>query len=456
MRVPKLSAKDLKRFQDLWARIFDPASASEEIATARTKLNELLKKNGLTRHDLPKIIAEIERERIAAEEAAAAATRAAAWKKGPDGGDLGIPGNNLLGLMLRLIEGYISVTEEERLAISLWVLHTHVFRHFHHTPRLLVISPIEECGKTTVLKVIMQLAYEPARFGGVTAAMIYHQLESTPGITLLIDEADNLALFNDRKMRQIFNYGHETYGADIGKVNNGRPQKYSVSAPVALGTIQELPRPLMSRSIAIRMRRSANQLKPFDENDRAFMIVREAIQKWGARCNLNRNPAMPAGFRGRTADNWRPLLAIADDLGFGYGETARAAAVVLSSDRQYENQHVTLLTDIRTVFDRLKRDRLRTKAELIPVLAGLEDSLWGEWTGPDGTATPHMLSQGDIGRLLRPFGIRSKTVWPPGRRQDTKSDAGYYRPQFEAAWASYCEPSATPPQANEVRYLSRP
>jgi hypothetical protein len=204
------------------------------------------------------------------------------------------------------------------------------------------------------------------------------------------------------------------------------------------------------------MRRSPNQLKPFDETDRAFMIVREAIQKWGARCNLNHNPAMPVGLRGRTADNWRPLLAIADDLGFGYGEAARAAAVVLSSDRQYENQHVTLLTDIRTVFDRFKRDRLRTKAELIPALAGLEDSLWGESTGLDGTATPHMLSQGDIGRLLRPFGIRSKTVWPPGRRQDTKSDAGYYRWQFEAAWASYCEPSATPPQASEVRYLSRP
>jgi hypothetical protein len=213
--------------------------------------------------------------------------------------------------------------------------------------------------------------------------------------------------------------------------DSGRPQKYSVSAPVALGTIQELPRPLMSRSIAIRMRRSPNQLKPFDETDRAFMIVREAIQKWGARCNLNHNPAMPVGLRGRTADNWRPLLAIADDLGFGYGEAARAAAVVLSSDRQYENQHVTLLTDIRTVFDRFKRDRLRTKAELIPALAGLEDSLWGEWTGVDGTAAPHVLSQGDIGRLLRPFGIRSKTVWPPGRRQHTKSDAGSYRWQFE-------------------------
>ena len=107
----------------------------------------------------------------------------------------------------------------------------------------------------------------------------------------------------------------------------------------------------MSRSIAIKMHRSPKQLKPFDDTDRAFIIVREAIGKWAARCNLNRNPEMPAGFRARTADNWRCLVAIADDLGFGYDEAARAAAVALGSDRQYENQHITLLTDIRTVFD---------------------------------------------------------------------------------------------------------
>jgi hypothetical protein len=43
-----------------------------------------------------------------------------------------------------------------------------------------------------VLKVIEQLAYEADRSGSTTAASIYHQLEHTPGITLLIDEADNL------------------------------------------------------------------------------------------------------------------------------------------------------------------------------------------------------------------------------------------------------------------------
>ena len=181
-------------------------------------------------------------------------------------------------------------------------------------------------------------------------------------------------------------------------------------------------RPQGGTVIAIKIHRSPHQLKPFDETDRAFIVVREAIGKWAARCNLNRDPEMPAGFRGRTADNWRCLVAIADDLGFGYDEAARAAAVVL----------------------------------LIPALAGLEDSPWGEWTGLDGTAGPHMLTQGDIGRLLRPFAIRSKTLWPPGRCPGTKSESGYSRQQFEAAWASYCQPSATPPQASKARYLSRP
>jgi hypothetical protein len=254
-------------------------------------------------------------------------------------------------------------------------------------------------------------------------------------------------------MRQIFNKGHETRGARIGRVFSGKVQNFNVSTPLALASIRELPRPLMSRSIVIKMRRSPEQLKRFDKDDPAFEIVRKAIRKWVARCNLNRDPEMPAGFRGRRADNWRAMIAIADDL--GYGEAARAAAVALSSDRQYENQHITLLSDIRTVFDAFGQDRLRTKSELLPALAALPDSLWADWTGLDSTGAPRMFTEGDLGRLLRPFGIRSKTLWPPGRREGTKSATGYLRAQFEAAWASFCEEGSTPPQSSKVRYLRR-
>jgi hypothetical protein len=99
--------------------------------------------------------------------------------------------------------------------------------------------------------------------------------------------------------------------------------------------------------------------------------------------------------------------------------------------------------------------RLSTKRELIPALAGLEDSLWSEWAGLDDTATPHMLTQGDIGRLLRPFRIRSKTIWPPRRNAVTKSESGYYHSQFEVASASYCQPTSTPSHMSKIIHLSR-
>jgi hypothetical protein len=67
-----------------------------------------------------------------------------------------------------------------------------------------------------------------------------------------------------------------------------------------------------------------------------------------------------------------------------------------------------------------------------------------------------MLTQGDIGPLLRPFAIRSKTLWSPAPRPGTQSRSGYSRQQSEAAWASHCELSATPPQASKIRYLLRP
>jgi Protein of unknown function (DUF3631) len=272
----------------------------------------------------------------------------------------------------------------------------------------------------------------------------------------LLDEVDNYNLFNDPKMRQIFNSGHECNGV-IQRFIGGQPRRYVIGAPLALATIGALPRPLMSRSIAINMHRSPVPLKPLDEADRAFIIAREAIQKWAARCTLSREPEMPMDFHGRTVDNWRPLLSIADDLGleFGYNIVARAAAVVLGSDRQYKNPSVTLLTDIRTVFDASGADRLCTKRELIPGLAGLEDTLWAEWTGVDDTAAPHMLTQGDLGRLLRPSRIRSKTIWPPHRSSGGKSESGYYRSQFEKAWADYGQKVATPPHTSRVRHLRK-
>jgi hypothetical protein len=92
--------------------------------------------------------------------------------------------------------------------------------------------------------------------------------------------------------------------------------------------------------------------------------------------------------------------------------------VALGSDRQYENQHITLLTDIRTVFD---QDPLRTQVELIPALAGPEVSPWGEWTAWTARSARTWLTQGDIGRLFPPS--------PSNRRRSGRWDDARERNQ---------------------------
>jgi hypothetical protein len=66
------------------------------------------------------------------------------------------------------------------------------------------------------------------------------------------------------------------------------------------------------------------------------------------------------------------------------------------------------------------------------------DGFWGEWRGPNDERPPRKLTQGELARLLRPFQIRARTIWPPQRRPGDRSKRGYLRSQFEAAWRAYC------------------
>jgi hypothetical protein len=162
---------------------------------------------------------------------------------------------------------------------------------------------------------------------------------------------------------------------------------------------------------------------------------------------------MPPALRNRAADNWRVLIAIADDL--GYGEPARRAAVTLSASRPDQDLRVTLLADIRIVFQARGVDRMASSA-LVAALLGLDHGLWSEWRGPNDDRPPRKLTQGELSRLLRPFGIWPKTIWPAHRRPGDKSSRGYLRSQFETAWHAYCPSPDTPTQPSKIIRLPRP
>jgi hypothetical protein len=423
------------RIRKLFAQM---GSSDKDAEVARQKLNELLTEHGLTWNDLPIILADTE-PGGAVDSSNDAATGRADARAVPD----------VLPVVLRLIEQHIAVTAEERMAIALWIFHTHVFDRFSITPRLALLSPVRGCGKTTALGLIELLVPEGNRIDSITAAAIYHQLVRRPRTVLLVDEADGLDLLRCRELRSVFNSGHKRGGA-VMRFVAGWSQRYRTFAPMAIAAIGMLPLPLLHRSIVINMQRSGVQLRRLDEADPAFAWARQAIRDWAAKVQFAPEPEMPPSLRNRAADNWRPLLSVADS--FGYGEAARAAAEALSADRPDEDPGVVLLTDIRTVFQVNGGDRMASSA-LVEALVQLDDGMWHEWRGPHDDRYPRKLSQPELSNLLRPFGIRPKTIWPIRRQPGDKSSRGYLRSQFEAAWRAYCPQADTPSSSKIIPIL---
>ena len=97
--------------------------------------------------------------------------------------------------------------------------------------------------------------------------------------------------------------------------------------------IGKMPSTLTSRSIRIELQKKqpGANVKPLrvDRLDHLKPLLQQAA-RWVADNKIKLgaiDPDMPAGIGNRTADNWRPLIAIADVAGGDWPERARRIAV---------------------------------------------------------------------------------------------------------------------------------
>ena len=120
------------------------------------------------------------------------------------------------------------------------------------------------------------------------------------------------------------------------------------------------------------------------------------------------NPKMP-DLNDRAADNWRPLLAIADLAGVTWPKEARRAACLLSGEEQDGAIGVELLRDIRSAFG--DGDVIRS-SDLVAQLTADPERPWAEWKHG------RPLTQKQLAGLLAPFHIISLTCTGPGSRTE--------------------------------------
>jgi Protein of unknown function (DUF3631) len=364
---------------------------------------------------------------------------------------------NPLALTIHLLKEYVALRDDhEYIMVPLWILHTHVFRQFMVTPRLALRSPVAACGKTQLLDVISRLAANAEKFDSITTAAIYRLIDASHP-TLLIDEADNLgiALQPNGRLRAVFNSGHRN-GGSVAISERGETRRFSTFAPLALAlpdAMAGLPRTLNSRCITLTMQRSQRELRRLEpyRPDAALGACYQQILLWCNDVELDADPEMPKQLRNRLADNWRPLLSIADSLGMG--EEARKAAIAFADAFQDADVRILALIDIRTVFDANAVDRLPSKM-LLDALHALDDSDWTEFRGIRGDQSPHRLKAGELAGMLREFGIKPRVIWPLKRTTDSISARGYLRSSFEQAWRMYCsDEGVTPSQPSKIRTL---
>lgn len=216
---------------------------------------------------------------------------------------------------------YLALPEGASEAMALWALFTHTFDAAEVSPRLALLSPLPECGKTTAFSILRCLAHKAMLASNFSPAVIFRAIEQYHP-TLMMDEADTYMEGRD-DFRNILNSGHSPDGA-VWRADGAKydPKGFSTWAPIAIAKIGKLPETLESRSIIIPMRRKRpdEPVTPY-RPDRDRPVLDELARKcarW-AKDNVQSlkgaDPLMPKQLTNRAADNWRPLFAIADAIG---------------------------------------------------------------------------------------------------------------------------------------------
>ena len=178
-------------------------------------------------------------------------------------GEMPATGDTLLDDVHDFIRRFCVFPNEHCLtAVTLWAAHTHMVEHFHTTPRLALLSPDPQSGKTRVLEVLDLLVPNSMLSISASPAAIFRSLDQQQ-ITLLFDEVD--AIWSKRgkddnheDLRSLLNAGYKS-GATIPRCvgNNYEVRHFKVFCAVALAGLGELPDTIMSRSVIIKMKRRA-------------------------------------------------------------------------------------------------------------------------------------------------------------------------------------------------------
>ena len=353
--------------------------------------------------------------------------------------DVELDGAQLLGEVRKFLRAYVAFpSEAAAVAVTLWAAHTHLVSRFESTPRLALLSPEKQCGKSRVLELLELVCAGAETLSDASPAYLYRRIGAGE-VTILLDEAD--AIWKRGKsdetaeaLRSIVNAGHRR-SATVGRVEmNGQAAKlvrFRCYAPAAIAGIGNLPDTIMDRAVIVRMRRRAPDEQIRDYRERITRPegeqLRDQLTRWVAGVAGRVGdpwPMMPPGVADRPADVWEPLIAVADLAGGDWPKQAAEACTAFVAGAQDDTASLgaRLLADLKAVFR--AAEQLSTET-ILDKLHALEEAPWADWYG-------HPLNPRDLAKLLKPYGARPVVV-----RIGESTPRGYRAADLADAWKRY-------------------
>ena len=367
----------------------------------------------------------------------------------------------LLGEVEAFYRRFLATLSDDHFAIlAAWTAHTYVCDLAYATPYLHVTSAERGSGKSRLLEVANLLTYRPALTVNVSGAALFRELDSGDVVTLLLDEVDNflnagkIESESRRDVLAILNAGY-TRGATAARVlgagtKGEMVRRYAVFGPKVLTGLGELPDTLANRSLRFGMKKRTReeQVERFRARYAApeGRALRDRLEAWAQDEHVREaltvaEPALPDELEDRMMDAAEQLVAIADLAGGAWPERVRAAVVTVAREgasASEASRGMRLLADLRSVVADVARDRY-SMAELVSALNAIEEAEWGGWHQGTG------LKARDLGKLLKPYGIKSQTVPIDGGRPK-----GYYADRLADAFGRYLPAASGDAEAAEV------
>ena len=324
------------------------------------------------------------------------------------------------------------------IAHALWIVHTHLMKHWDSTPRIAFLSPEPGSGKSRALEVSELLVPNPVTSVNVTPAYLFRKVGTEEGATILFDEIDTVfgpKAKDNEDIRGLLNAGHRQ-GATAGRCVNIKGSEIKTEeipayAAVAMAGLGWLPDTIMTRAVIIRMRKRhpGEKVEPFRRRlvEPDGRRIYGLIEAWARTVTRFTWPELPAGIEDRDADVWEALITVADLIGGDWPVLVRDAAIaIVAESKNIENKSlgIRLLSDLMIVFG---DDRLHmTTKEILAALQALDESPWK--TINKGQP----LDDRKLSSVLRQYEIKSENLVI-----GTTRPKGYHRAHLADAWLRY-------------------